>query len=601
MAPPPPPPPPPPPSPPPPLLNTRPFKPEPMLPPLRPTSPTRSEPGLPASPRLGGGPCFAGVSRVVGPPKTARWAACPPPPPLCSVARGLGSLPPRAPSERRLLLACAACTQKHESGAPPPRLPAGRRPIAGAAAAARSVNVDVVELELHCKRPKPALGSAAAGPSRLGASGRAATSSPGATSPPRRGAESPLEALGGPASTRAAPRVGGVSTSSISGGEQSAGSVRGGTRCSISSVLGGCACGSVCCCGSEPRLATSRGDAPCGSEIEAGSEIEGQALSCGPGGEPVGVGGGGGGGGDAATVEVVLAAARSTSSGEKAGAGRPPGAVSVEALGTSEEPARAVARAGSSLLGGPAGEVSTAGGDATGGLLRMSSVPNVFASESRDGTGQAAGLNWPPSTWGDERPSGTDAGPTKGSPAAGAGAEAAGEGESAGAGAVRAAGAEAGVGLTEDLGAVEGLGTVEGLAEGLGVDTGSEGVDVGEGLGAGEGPAADLGVATELWRKDGPGLFGRLRSKLRPPPPNDRPPEGARPVDSPETSRGEDGCEVCEPSSLSEPSSSPPRPEPKPPMTNGISSLAWAVKLVGARGSFVGATGRRPGQCRRVS
>ena len=198
--------------------------------------------------------------------------------------------------------------------------------------------------------------------------------------------------------------------------------------------------------------------------------------------------------------------------------------------------------------------------------MRMSSVPNVFASESRDGTGRAAGLNWPPSTWGDERPSGTDAGATKGSPAAGEGAEAAGEGECAGAGAVRAAGAEAGVGLTEDLGAVEGLGTVEGLAEGLGVDTGSEGVDVGEGLGAGEGPAADLGVVTELRRKDGPGLFGRLRSKLRPPP-NDRPPAGARPVDSPEPSRGE---EVCEPSSLSELSSSPPRPEPKPPITRGM-------------------------------
>lgn len=79
-------------------------------------------------------------------------------------------------------------------------------------------------------------------------------------------------------------------------------------------------------------------------------------------------------------------------------------------------------------------------------------------------------------------------------------------------------------------------------------------------------------MAAELWRKDGPGLFGRLRSKLRPPP-NDRPPAGARPVDSPEPSRGEDGCEGCEPSSLSEPSSSPPRPEPKPPMTSGMRSL----------------------------
>ena len=102
------------------------------------------------------------------------------------------------------------------------------------------------------------------------------------------------------------------------------------------------------------------------------------------------------------------------------------------------------------------------------GLLRMSSVPSAFASESRDGAGRDAGLSWPPSTWGDERPSGTDAGrqlrATKGSPAAGEGAEAAGAGESAGAGAVRAAGAEvgaeAGVGLTEDVGAVEGLGTV---------------------------------------------------------------------------------------------------------------------------------------------
>ena len=222
-------------------------------------------------------------------------------------------------------------------------------------------------------------------------------------------------------------------------------------------------------------------------------------------------------------------------------------------------------------------------------LLRMSSVPSVFASESRDGAGRAAGLSWPPSTWGDERPSsGTDAGrqlrAAKGSPAAGEDAEAAGAGESAGAGAgagasaVRAAGAEAGAeagaGLTEDVGAVEGLGKVEGLAEGLGVDTGGEGVDVAEGLGlgAGEGLAADLGVGAELLRKDGPGLFGRLRSKLRPPP-NDRPPAGARPVDSPEPSRGEDGCEGCEPSSLSEPSSSPPRPEPKPPMTSGMRSL----------------------------
>ena len=215
-------------------------------------------------------------------------------------------------------------------------------------------------------------------------------------------------------------------------------------------------------------------------------------------------------------------------------------------------------------------------------LLRMSSVPSVFASESRDGAGRAAGLSWPPSTWGDERPSsGTDAGrqlrAAKGSPAAGEDAEAAGAGESAGAGAgagasaVRAAGAEAGAeagaGLTEDVGAVEGLGKVEGLAEGLGVDTGGEGVDVAEGLGlgAGEGLAADLGA---VLRKDGPGLFGRLRSKLRPPP-NDRPPAGARPVDSPEPSRGEDGCEGCEPSSLSE-GSSPPRPEPKPPMTRGM-------------------------------
>ena len=213
-------------------------------------------------------------------------------------------------------------------------------------------------------------------------------------------------------------------------------------------------------------------------------------------------------------------------------------------------------------------------------LLRMSSVPSVFASESRDGAGRAAGLSWPPSTWGDERPSsGTDAGrqlrAAKGSPVAGEDAEAAGAGESAGAGAgagasaVRAAGAEAGAeagaGLTEDVGAVEGLGKVEGLAEGLGVDTGGEGVDVAEGLGlgAGEGLAADLGA---VLRKDGPGLFGRLRSKLRPPP-NDRPPAGARPVDSPEPSRGE---EVCEPSSLSELSSSPPRPEPKPPITRGM-------------------------------
>ena len=72
---------------------------------------------------------------------------------------------------RTLLLACADCTQKHESGAPPPRLPAGRRPLAGAGAAARSVNVEVVELELHCTRPMPPLGSAATGPSRLRASG----------------------------------------------------------------------------------------------------------------------------------------------------------------------------------------------------------------------------------------------------------------------------------------------------------------------------------------------------------------------------------------------------------------------------------------------
>ena len=296
-------------------------------------------------------------------------------------------------------------------------------------------------------------------------------------------------------------------------------------------------------------------------------------MSCGPGSQPVGVGGGGGG--DAAAVEVALAAARSTSSGEKAGAGRPPGAVSVRALGTREEPARAVARASSSLLGGPAGEVSTAGGDAMRGLLlllRMSSVPSVFASESRDGAGRAAGLR-PPSTWGDERPSsGTDAGrqlrAAKGSPVAGEDAEAAGAGESAGAGAgagasaVRAAGAEAGAeagaGLTEDVGAVEGLGKVEGLAEGLGVDTGGEGVDVAEGLGlgAGEGLAADLGVGAELLRKDGPGLFGRLRSKLRPLP-NDPPPHSSLSDASPH-------------SSLSEPSSSPPRPEPKPPITRGM-------------------------------
>jgi hypothetical protein len=142
-------------------------------------------------------------------------------------------------------------TPKHESSAPPPRLPAGRRPLA-----ARSENV--VELELHCKRLMPALGSAAAGPSRLVASGRAATSSPGATSPPRRGAESPL-----PVSTMAAsPDGGGVSTPSISGGELWACAATRGTRCSISSVLG-----------NNPR--------------------GGHALSCGPG-EGVGVGGGSG-------------------------------------------------------------------------------------------------------------------------------------------------------------------------------------------------------------------------------------------------------------------------------------------------------------------
>ena len=117
--------------------------------------------------------------------------------------------------------------------------------------------------------------------------------------------------------------------------------------------------------------------------------------------------------------------------------------------------------------------------------------------------------------------------------------------------------------MSEDLGAVEGLGTVDGLAEGLGV---GEGPGAGEGLGAGEGFAADLGVATGRWRKDAPGLFGRLRSKLRPPL-NDRP------ADSPEPSWGEDGREGCEPSSLSE-SSSPPRPEPKPPMIRGRGMFA---------------------------
>ena len=115
--------------------------------------------------------------------------------------------------------------------------------------------------------------------------------------------------------------------------------------------------------------------------------------------------------------------------------------------------------------------------------------------------------------------------------------------------------------MSEDLGAVEGLGTVDGLAEGLGV---GEGPGAGEGLGAGDGLAAGLGVATGRWRKDAPGLFGRLRSKLRPPL-NDGP------ADSSEPSWGEDGREGCEPSSLSE--SSPPRPEPKPPMIRGMFAL----------------------------
>ena len=128
-------------------------------------------------------------------------------------------------------------------------------------------------------------------------------------------------------------------------------------------------------------------------------------------------------------------------------------------------------------------------------------------------------------------------------------------------------GAQAGAGLTEDVG--EGLVTVEGLAEGLGVGTGG----AGEGLGVGAGLAAGLGVVTEPWRKDGPGLFGRPRSKLRPPPGEKA---KAKPADSP--LMGDDGREVCEPSSLSEASSSPPSPEPKPPRKSGIRAPLVRVK-----------------------
>ena len=66
---------------------------------------------------------------------------------------------------RTLLLACADCTQKHESGAPPPRLPAGRRPLAGAGAAARSVNVNGAGVNLNGagvdERPPPPNATAA--------------------------------------------------------------------------------------------------------------------------------------------------------------------------------------------------------------------------------------------------------------------------------------------------------------------------------------------------------------------------------------------------------------------------------------------------------
>ena len=81
------------------------------------------------------------------------------------------------------------------------------------------------------------------------------------------------------------------------------------------------------------------------------------------------------------------------------------------------------------------------------------------------------------------------------------------------------------------------------------------------------------------WRKDGPGLFGRLKSKFKPPP-NDRPPAGAKPVDSPEPERGEDGRDACEPSSLSEPSSSPPRPEPNPPMNIDLKAKNAPARLL---------------------